>query len=34
MERSFLLRISFYGKQFHTNQIPSTNEIDAETKAR
>jgi hypothetical protein len=34
MQRSFLMRISFNGKQFHAKQILSANEIDAETKAR
>jgi hypothetical protein len=31
MQRSFLLRINFNGKQFHANHILSANEIDAET---
>jgi hypothetical protein len=34
MQRAFLLRIKFNGKQLHANQILSANEIDAETKAR
>jgi hypothetical protein len=34
MQRCFLLRLNFNGKQFHAKQILSTNEIDGETEAR